>query len=124
MARQECDYFDRFTYSTTEQFTGKYWINGDPIFTITLTGTYGTITDGTNSNIDCGLISSNLKQIISMSGMIISAAGDAPLPYLFPSTTPNRFVNMCAYNKHAWTRSNWADFSNGTVYITVEYTKQ
>ena len=112
----------RDAYSSSEQRVGT-WTDGKPVYKITLTGSYGTITDGVNSTIDCGLIDANLKQIISMKGMIISAAGDAPLPYLFPSTTPNRFVNMYVYTKHAWTRSNWGDFSNGDVYITVEYTK-
>lgn len=109
-------------YSNSEQLVG-IWTDNKPVYRKTLSGSYGTFTDGTSTLIDCGLVSANMDKLISMNGIAIAGTNQIPLPYLRPTTTPDRFVNMFISDGHAMTRTNWSLVSGGDVYITVEYTK-
>lgn len=59
-------------YTTTEQFTGKYWIDGKPIYR-KYTAT-GTLPNNTRKLVPHNV--SNLKQVISVTGMAYDSNGN------------------------------------------------
>lgn len=109
---------ESLSYSTTEQKTGGYWIDGKPIYRRVID--YGTLPNNTSKTVDSPI--DNLDYIVSLKGIAKSnEASQLPLPHAGSTfillsftgyTTPQKFL----------TATNW-DARVYYAYIIVEYTK-
>lgn len=111
------------SYSTTEQFTGRYWISGTPIY---------------QKTVDCGYLPNNgikavahgitgLDQIIRMNGMCkrTTDGSEFPIPYVYqPYSGTGLSLYIGVYREGAnlilMTGSNR---TNCYGYVTLEYIK-
>ena len=104
-------------YSTTEQNTGRLWIDGKPIYRKEIN--LGTLTDTTPKSVPHGI--SNLDTVISLSGFATNGTVFLPLP-------------LARYNNFASQIGLYADKTNVVVepgndrtaftcYVIIEYTK-
>lgn len=111
-----------FKYSTSEQFTGDYWIDGKKIYqkTVNWTGL-----DVGKSNIS--LNTPNIDNIIDYG--IIAKSGVSSLFYKFPSvyyasgtagTFYDTYFSMGVDNITAFNSTSWNGY---TFYATIRYTK-
>lgn len=101
-------------YSTEEQFTGKYWIDGKKIYKKAFTGTTAsTATSAILGNLD------NKDKVISISGVVLSST-IRQIPWVNGSDTISLQVNpngvLSVYNSNS-------SLFNINVLATVEYTK-
>lgn len=121
------------TYSTTEQRIGT-WIDGKPLYRITITGTLNT-TNGVWK--DFPLFTANyIDNVVSMIGMIKIGSGNygfwsIPFTRLTDSAFSNREYAYMNYNKStanfsivAYHPNSYATvYSGKTFFATLEYTK-
>ena len=105
------------SYSTDEQFTGKYWINGKKIYTKTLD--CGSLPNSSQKYIDIGIV--NLDTIIKHEGISYNAHYALSIPYVSGSSSYNVEVFYNDGYLRIITSINRSDFTN--TYITIEYTK-
>ena len=99
-------------YSTTEQDTGKTWINGKKIYRKVITGT----TSSSGHNTETSL---NFETIVSLSGGLISNNVFNPCGAYFAS---DNYVNCYAYNNLV-AINNSSNYQSKSYYLIVEYTK-
>ena len=104
------------SYSITEHFTGKYWIDGKPIY---------------RKVIDCGAlpsngqktfqnVMSNTDKIIKITGATNNGIATISLPY----STVNSYINIYCPTKTDLIVEDNGDFSvYYQTYVTLEYTK-
>lgn len=110
-------FFRKLNYLLTEHFTGKYWIDGKPIYSKTLE--CGALPNATQKYIACNI--QNLERITKYEGFSMNAHYSLAIPY--PSTDSSYTVEVF-YNDgylRLVTNTNRADFTD--TYITIEYTK-
>ena len=108
-------------YSTTEQLVGK-WIDGNDLYQNTVVGQFGTITDGTVSDIAIDdSIPSDAASVFIVFACQISNTAASPIPYFKNDLT--RFVKAYLLNGAVRIASNWSNFSNTKIYVTIQYTK-
>ena len=106
------------SYSTDEVFTGKYWIDGKPIYRKTVN--VGAMPNGTQStakfvphNI------SNIGDVVSISGFAKGSTDWIPLPRTDTTYYIGIYVTATNIVLNATT-----DQSARSGYVTLEYTKQ
>lgn len=116
----------RFDYSLEEKVVGT-WVDGKTLYQKTVTDTFGTITDGTDSHSAISL--PNISNVMVVSGYIETTDGviqqinDA---YGFNTTTNKPYNMRVGYKKSTGELNvmcNRSVFSNGTFYVTIQYTK-
>ena len=104
------------SYSTEEHLTGKKWIDGKPIYEVT---------------VDCGAlpvntqklfpnVMSNADKVVKITGITSAGSATIPLPYAIP----NYYINIYCPNKTDLIVEDNEDFSAYyESYVTIEYTK-
>lgn len=109
-----------FQFSTSEQFTGMYWIDGKKIYCMTLK-TDGN--DKTNTTVYLSFNPTSLNEIIHIEGLCYCGADNRIVELNFPDTTANNIIKYLyeADNKRfaVYTRAR----SLNRLWITVYYTK-
>lgn len=122
--KQEVTPIDGFHYSTDEQFTGKYWIDGKKIYqksvavTIPTTSSSGVLV---SANYDIGL--TNIDSAWIPEGFFSDGNNSCCLP-MFITNTNN--ITKALISMHTFQLTIYSNnmAANGkTAYITVEYTK-
>lgn len=99
------------TYSTTEYFTGKYWIDGKPI--------YGIVLEGTSLPSSGTVFLTGIERLINQYGSYVGGGNQVSIPYNSGSTKVELRVNS----------SNQLFLQSASVsavtkyYFCVEYTK-
>jgi microcystin-dependent protein len=97
------------SYSTSEIFTGKYWIDGKPIYRKVIANL---------SVVNDTVLVTGVDNLIQVGGYFISSAyAKIALPYGSPGSVTS------AYIKDGETQIRITSNQNVTVYITLEYTK-
>ena len=107
-------------YSTSEQWTGKYWIDGKKIYqkTITISNTIKNSWNVQNHNII------GLSTVISCDGILLSNNSQDEQFILGGYRQNNVFSQLVINSSQAAIfLSDSSDFNGKTVYITIEYTK-
>lgn len=106
-------------YVTTEQFTGKYWINDKPIYRKVVNCGYLP-----NNNITTiwGILS-NVDFIVSMRGIAYSDNGTIPIPYFDYESGSTYFVRLYLDQKTNLSIRTQNNFSGYIMYAIFEYTK-
>ncbi|OUQ08303.1 hypothetical protein B5E92_04435 [Erysipelatoclostridium sp. An15] len=99
-----------FQYSTSEQFTGEYWIDGKKIYQKTFTTTKNNINTG-NTNINVSNLGS-YRAWVPQGCFVVFSGGVNQYPLLNLGVINNAGYCNGAYNSE-----------EGTVYLTVRYTK-
>lgn len=99
-----------FQYSTSEQFTGEYWIDGKKIYQKTFTTTKNNINTG-NTNINVSNLGS-YRAWVPQGCFVVFSGGVNQYPLLNLGVINNAGYCNGAYNNE-----------EGTVYLTVRYTK-
>lgn len=123
LAQQAMDNVGPTNYSTTEQFTGKYWIDGKKIYTKVIS--CGALPDSTEKLISHNI--SNIDKMIYINGVSIWDKGSGtfssmPINYINPTAIENSvglYVNETDVSLR--TTSNLSIYSE--TYIIVMYTK-
>ncbi len=110
-------------YSTTEQFTGKTWIDSKPIYRKVLSITLGT----TAGNQDFAHGISNLEQVTHLEGQTEFDSNNASRQLDFAYHSDNQW-DCCMYVNSTTLRiqagTSYISFHGGRrAYITIEYTK-
>lgn len=119
-------------YSTTEQVVGQ-WINGKPLYQITIQDTMPTVTtDGTRSIKIIDISSLNMSMCVDIEGFTFVQDGMECVPINSVPRIENNRVNFCqvfrqnssnSYIDSLFIASYVASFSNKPCYITIKYTK-
>lgn len=110
------------SYSTAEKFTGKYWIDGKPIYRKTVD--CGTLPNATTKNVATGI--TNISNIISIKGIANTSDANTcvPIPYVSINSNDTSLNIACYYSNG---NINLRTFIDMTVYtqsfVTIEYTK-
>ena len=115
-----CDYInDCNSYSTSETFTGKYWIDGKPIYKKTID--CGALPNTDTKNVAHNITSFN--KIINIYGYAYasSSQNSVPLPFSSPTNTLNVLVMAGTTNITILTGTDQSAFNES--FITLEYTK-
>lgn len=100
------------SYSTSEKFTGEYWIDGKPIYKKVFTGT--TVAGDTSVNMS----SLNIRQLVNITGVIGQNDEYKPINFTYDNyKISTRYSNGTMYIN----ASNV--YANLTFYLIVEYTK-
>ena len=73
------------TYSTTEYFTGKYWIDGKPI--------YGIVLEGTSLPSSGTVFLTGIERLINQYGSYVGGGNQVSMPYNSGSTKVELRVN-------------------------------
>lgn len=119
------DLGDGFQYSTTEQKTGKKWIDGKDIYCRVISGTTGTT--GVDNSV---AVIQNFGNLISISGSLIQTG--AIVPFTFAridaqavSAQNNWWVSACIQRSDNGVNVRYAPeyYSNMPYYLILEYTK-
>jgi hypothetical protein len=108
------------SYSTSEQFTGAYWIDGKPIYRKVVN--FGTLPNAVEKSVSSGI--TNLDTVVDIRGKTDNGVDLLPIPYANSSTV--------AYSIQLWyglaenkikikTGTNRTSYTN--TKIVVEYTK-
>lgn len=109
------------TYSTTEQRVGT-WTDGKPLYRRVFSGTFGTVTEGTESEVQLNVYSAAFCLVKyywadrAQTNSAINQGYAQNTLYLGYTTIGS---NQCTVRL----RTNKAFMSNVTVYAIVEYTK-
>lgn len=98
-------------YSTTEQATGKKWIDGSDIFRKVIS--FGELPNTTTKSVDSGL--TNVK-ILKIYGVAISSSVTIPLPYSNEATLYFANGDVCVA-----TSSDFTTYADS--YVVLEYIK-
>lgn len=114
-----------FTYSTSEQWTGEYWIDGKKIYTKTLRGSIKAFATG---NINHGVTDIGSYRTFDFNNSFWMPNGNSNLFYhlgrwesstafLCPGSISNTgYMNLAV-------GSSWASDNTNSCYITIRYTK-
>lgn len=111
-----------FKYSTSEQFTGSYWLDGKKIYQKTIQWTNLTVGKST-----IALNTPNILNVVDYS--IIAKSGNSRLFYKFPSVYYesgsagifyDTYFSMTVDNITAFSSTSWDGY---TFYATIRYTK-
>lgn len=116
-----CDYINKINnYSTEETFTGKYWINGKPIYRKVID--IGVLPNNTILEIDTGL-DSTIVRPINMHGYAYNSTSGAflMLPYLIDGDGSIYLAYIASTSKFRITTTT--DRTHLNAYIVLEYTK-
>ena len=111
-------------YSETEQDTGLTWIDGNKLYQKTVTDQFGTVTDGTWSTLNIqDSIPSNASKAFIINAALLNntSVGGVPIPYYKDDGT--RGIKAYISNGTVRVTTNWSQYSNSKVYITIQYTK-
>ena len=115
-----CDYSNkRNTYSTDEVFTGKYWIDGKKIYRKYITFQHtkaGNYIYTHNLGIDCVI---SCDALCTVANQTVSSNGYRPMPYIVSESNYLR-IGSIKENTIETTAGEW---TNNTIYLTLEYTK-
>lgn len=107
---------EKSNYLATEKVIGK-WINNKPVYQITLTGTK---VGGTDLEI---AIPTNIDNIVMISGTLKSSAG---IIYNLDRNEGNNYTRLefeLSTNTMTYKSSDTGAYFNGTVSVTIQYTK-
>lgn len=111
-----------FKYSTSEQFTGDYWLDGKKIYQKTIQWTSLAVGKST-----IALNIPNILNVVDYS--IIAKSGNSMLFYKFPSvyyesgsagTFYDTYFSVAVDNITAFNSTSWNGY---TFYATIRYTK-
>lgn len=107
-------------YSTSETFTGKYWIDGKEIYRKVIN--FGALPNNTTKLVSHGI--SNIGSIINLHGVAYSSTENAylPLPYV-AQTVQNTYLTTIFLQGSAVTARTYTDLSSYDAKIILEYTK-
>ena len=106
-------------YVTTEQFTGKYWINDKPIYRKVVN--CGYLPNNSISTL-YGILS-NVDFVVSMRGIAYSDNGTIPIPYFDYEGGSTYFVRLYLDQKANLSIRAQNNFSGYIMYAIFEYTK-
>lgn len=124
-----CDYINkRNTYLTDEVFTGKYWIDGKPIYRKVIKVT--SINNSSN-NYDVAISISNLNEIVNIGGTIKITGTNMYKPVTTIYTNNSNAIDLnYSFSVYAITNSSislsygsWWKTRFDKAYIILEYTK-
>ncbi len=104
------------SYSTSEQFTGAYWIDGKPIYKKTIN--FGSLPNNARKAVDHNV--ANIDKIIETKGYANERADFLPLPYSNVQISYVIQVWSTTTQVFAQTGINRTTYS---AYITIFYTK-
>lgn len=117
-----------YKYSTDEQFTGEYWLDGKKIYTKTVKYNANGSTN-INTNVDLGISSSNVNEIwIDFQNSFVYFESDKCSGPLFTVSKSGWYgiyaylLNLNAGNINLNIQAN-SNTKVNRVYITVKYTK-
>ena len=118
------------SYSTTEKQIGT-WIDGKPLYQITLEDTMPTInTEGTATTKDVDISALSAKSIINITGILWSSASSYVTINSITGAAPTFRCAFCTkvdtskpYIDTLRIRENSIPHSNAPCYITLQYTK-
>lgn len=106
-------------YSTTEQITGKKWIDGKDIYQKTID--CGVISGTSDIQIDHNI--TGIENVISLGGILKELSGSfIPLPYASPAGIDVMFRVSINATKIILTKGSTIP-DGGSAYITAQYTK-
>lgn len=118
-----------FKYSTSEQFTGEYWLDGKKIYTKTVKYD-GNNLSNISTNVDLGISSSNTNEIwIDYQNSFVYFSTDECSGPLFITSKSGWFgiyaylTNLNTGNINLNIQAN-SNTKVNRVYITVKYTKK
>ena len=107
-----------FTYSTSEQWTGEYWIDGKKIYTQTFSFTPSANTTSWTST---GMTIDGVNEIIDIRGITDSSRSNL---CTFPRyESSSYFVIYLFYKSDKTVRYRQVGYAGEKQYVTVEYTK-
>lgn len=108
-------------YSTDEKLTGKYWIDGKPIYRKSCKYT-GTITSGTYDDI---MTLSNYESVVSIVGTFKNANDNNvfPIGYIFPNNGQIAQEGRVIVMNTGTVTFAALGFSMTDIIATIEYTK-
>lgn len=112
------------SYSTSEQWTGKYWIDGKKIYCITAEITAPTVTtEGTAVTSDINIGITNISRPISITGFWNPDSDNyLPIPY-FANVANNQLKCTVLANGKIRVVNMAGGYNGKKGYATVEYTK-
>ena len=116
-----CDYSNkRNTYSTDETFTGKYWIDGKPIYRKVLQG--GSVSASSVTNINTGV--NNIMLVINQEGYGLTNSG-ATFPLNRANGSSFQYQSTFFFDKpnNRFSLETGSSVSFTSYYIIMEYTK-
>ena len=105
-------------YSTSEHFTGKYWIDGKPIYRIVK-----VISVGVNATVETNLSSLNIDTLMAPHGWVKQPSGNfVYVPYYYNSSD----LGACFYRSSTGVLvcKSGSGAGAGTWTIILEYTKK
>lgn len=111
-----------FQYSTSEQFTGDYWLDGKKIYQKTIQWTSLAVGKST-----IALNTPNILNIVDYS--VIAKSGVSKLFYKFPSvyydsgTSGTFYDTYFSLGENVITAFNSTSWNGYTFYATIRYTK-
>jgi hypothetical protein len=107
--------FPQINFSTAEQFTGLYWVDGKKIYQKTVS--LSTLPNAASITIAHGII--NISAIIGLSGYCTNNTVFNPLPFV--STTATQVIGVFSdlTNITVQTAANYSTYSG---YVTLRYT--
>lgn len=105
---------ENLSYSTTEHKTGKKWIDGKDIYSITLQGAFSTASMDISHNII------GIEQITKIEGFLTVDGQILPNGMYLPAS--GAFVSMWATRQTIFIRSI-QDYTSTMYEVTLEYTK-
>lgn len=111
-----CNYINNInTYSLDETLTGETWVNGKPIYRKVISGILGT-----NINIS----SLQISMLKIKDGILISNSGTTyPYPYNYNNSDLATTLEWDSLQIKTGRSNTSSSYTNGTFYITLEYTK-
>lgn len=110
----------KYQYSTSEQLTGDFWINGKPIYKKTVS--FGTLPNNTTKSVAHGI--SSIGNVISMGGTSWgSGSTTLPIPNAPGSGSISFSISMNVDSTNIVINTGADRTAYTNTYITVEYTK-
>lgn len=106
------------SYSTEETFTGRFWIDGKPIYRKVLTGIFNNGTEVSIANL-------NIATMVRVDGYTTFTNGySSPIPYCSPGSGVLADIRISPLNSSPVILFDLAGgWSNNTYHLILEYTK-
>ena len=111
-------------YSVEETMTNRVWTDGKPIYRKVFSGAFGTITNGTYTNVEFDTTSLSVDKTISLDGAITDTSGNIWTLNTYSQNTTPTIYSYLGSNKKITTRSNSSTLSKANVIVVFEYTKK
>lgn len=108
---------DRSQYSTDEQFTGEYWIDGKPLYEVSYAWEGSIPANG--KSFDIGI--RNVYEVISINAVLRASSSNNFFLLSYIAASYNT-INYDADNNLLWINGT-GSWGNGKVYATLRYTK-